>query len=143
MALTKKTILEFENPTEKTSGLVNGNDTYYLNAMLVFDGSTGYLTVPSDAAALEVAGVYDGNNDDGVDNEYVVASGQHPRVGLKLGKVWIPFSGAAQTDVGDIMYVADDETLTKTAGSKTIGYRALDFKTGFIQIDLRKPIKLS
>lgn len=143
MALSAKTVLEFEGATEKASGLVVGNDTYYRGALLVLDGADGYVKVPSDAAALECAGVYNGKNEAGVDYEYAVASGSHPRIELDVGKVWVPFSGAALTDVGDIAYIADDSTLTKTAGSKTIGYRVKDYKSGYLLIDLRQPIKLS
>ena len=88
-------------------------------------------------AATMVAGIVTGTYGEGV-RDAAYAVGTTPVRGrVKRGKVWLPFSGAAQTDVGLPFYFADDQTITKTAGSKTLGCYALDFKTGFILLDLR------
>jgi hypothetical protein len=142
MSLSAKRVLVFDEPVEKISDLAAESDTYYKGMLLCWEAA-GYLVPPSDAAALEVAGVYNGRSELGVDDALVVGSGEHPRLELERGRVRIPFSGAAQTDVGDLAYVADDTTLTKTAGSKTIAYRVEDFETGYLWIDIRRPIKLS
>lgn len=146
MALSAGRVVEFDGQPEKVSMLLDENDTYYRGGIMVVDGSDGYAKVPSDAAALEGAGILTGRFEGGVtDYAHVVASGAFPRAEMLKGRTWLPVTGstAAQGDVGDIVYLADDQNLTKSAGSKTIGYRVLDFKTGFLLIDLRQPIKLS
>lgn len=143
MSLSAKRILEHEGPGEYIEPKCAGNDTYYHGAILAFD-SNGYVAPPTDAAAIYGAGIYDGKAEDGVDDyAYAVASGSHPRLRIRRGKTWIPFSGAVQSDCGELVYLADDETVTQTAGSKTIAYTVLDFKTGYVLIDFRNPIKVS
>jgi len=115
-----------------------GNDTYYEGAMLIIDAD-GYAAVPSDTAGLLPIGVYSGRQG----QSFAVASGSHDRIEVLRGKCWVAFSGAAQSDVGELFYVSDDNTLTQTAGSKTIGFRALDFKTGYVLIDFAFPIDLT
>jgi hypothetical protein len=138
MALSAAVNREFVGEFEEIAPKVTGNDTYYKGAILCFD-SDGYAGVPSDTAALFIAGIVSGQYEGGVrDDTYAVASGSHPRAVLKRGKVWLPFSGAAQSDVGEIFYVSDDGTLTQTAGSKTVGLVALDFKTGYLLFDIRQ-----
>lgn len=140
--LTAPRTLEFVGVQEEMAPRVAASDTYYKGGVLVF--TSGYAAAPTDAANLEVAGILSGDYGDGFrDNALVVASGSTPRARLFKGKVWLPVSGAAQTDVGVIHYVADDQTMTKTAGSKTVGYRALDFKTGYLLFDLRAPDRIA
>lgn len=142
MALSAARIVEFEGVQQERSCLVGDDDTFYKGAMLVLNG--GYAVVPTDAANLEVAGIVSGVYDGGVrDNALVVAASAHPRAKLFKGCAWMPISGCAQTDVGTIHYAADDGTMTKTAGSKTVGYRALDFKTGYLLFDFRQPDRIA
>lgn len=143
MALSAKRTLEFEGPAEYIEPKAAASDTYYRGAILTFN-TDGYAAVPSDGAAQYPAGIVMGQAEGGVrDYAYEVGSGENPRLRLYRGRVWIPFSGAAQTDVGELVYIADDETVTQTAGSKTIAFQVLDFKTGYVLIDLRAPIKVS
>lgn len=135
-ALTASRTLEFVGEQDEISPKVAASDTYYKGALLCYDAN-GYAAVPTDAAALFpagiVTGVFEGGNRD---DAYEVGS-TAVRAVLKRGKVWLPFSGAAQTNVGEVFYIADDGTLTQTAGSKTVGLVALDFKTGYLLFDLR------
>lgn len=143
MALSAARFLEFEGQPEYIEPKCGGNDTFYRGAVLIFDAN-GYVSVPTDAAALFAAGVFTGKAEGGVsDDAYAVASGSYPRLRLARGKVWLPFSGAAQSDVGEIFYLSDDGTLTQTAGSKTVGYVALDFKAGYLLFDLRVPDRIA
>lgn len=136
-ALTAARQLEFVGAQEEISPKVAASDVYYKGALLVFDAD-GYAAAPSDTAALFPAGIVTGIYDDGDRSDAKsVGSSDHPRARLLRGKVWLPFSGAAQADVGEIFYIADDGTLTQTAGSKTVGLVALDFKTGYLLFDLR------
>lgn len=126
------------NPTEQNALAAAGNDTYFKGAMLVANAN-GYADVPSDAANLRPIGVYTGIAEDGVrDAAYEVASGAHPKLVVESGRIWIAHSAAAQTDVGELFYLADDATLTQTAGSKTWVVPAVDFRTGYLLIDFSK-----
>jgi hypothetical protein len=140
MALSAERLLEFVGEQEEISPLITASVTYYTGGVLVY-AATGYAAKPTDTAALYPAGILTGIYQDGVRDDAYAPGAVNVRAVLKRGKVWIPFSGAAQTDVGLLFYLADDNTLTKTAGSKTIAFPALDFKTGFVLIDLRVPIK--
>jgi len=142
MALTAARVLEFEGPPEYIEPKVAASDTYYRGMILNF--LSGHAAAPTDGAAQYPAGVVDGKFENGVqDYAYVVASGANPRARLARGQVWLPLSGAAITDVGTLCYIADDTSLTKSAGSKTVAYEGLDFKTGYILVDLRHPIKVA
>jgi hypothetical protein len=137
MALTAAIEREFVGVQDIISPKLAASDTYYKGAILCFD-TDGYAAVPTDAAGLYPAGIVTGVYEAGVkDDAYVVASATYPRAELKRGKVWLPFSGAAQSDVGELFYVSDDGTLTQTAGSKSIAIVAIDFKTGYLLFDLR------
>lgn len=141
-ALTAAITREFAEEQEEWSPRVGASDTYYKGAVLVFN--SGYAVVPTDAANLEVAGIVAGVYSDGDRTDAkVCGASDTPRALLKRGKVWMPVSGAAQTDVGTIHYVADDATMTKTAGSKTVGYRAIDFKTGYLMFDFDQPDRIA
>jgi hypothetical protein len=141
-ALTAARDVEFEGEQEEISPKVAASDIYYKGGILVY--TSGYAAAPSDAANLEVAGVESGIWEDGdrVDAKTIAAS-TYTRQKLRRGKVWIPVENCAQTDVGVIHYVLDDSTMTKTASSKTVGYRALDFKTGKLLFDFRNPDRIA
>lgn len=141
--LSASRILEFVGVQQELSPKVTASVTYYKGGLLVLKPTTGYAAKPTDTANEEVAGIVTGVFEDGVrDDAYAVGTVQKRAV-LKKGKVWLPVSGAAITDVGVIHYAADDQTMTKTAGNKTVGYRALDFKTGFLLFDLGQPDRIA
>lgn len=135
--------LEFVGQQEEMSPKITVSVTYYKGGLLVLDPSTGYGLKPTDAANSEVAGIVTGVYEGGVRDDAYAMGTTAMRAVLKKGKVWLPVSGCAITDVGVIHYVADDQTMTKTAGNKTVGYRALDFKTGYLLFDLRKPDRIA
>ena len=135
MALTAKVKREFVGPQEVLSIMTAGNDTYYEGALLQIDAD-GYADVPSDTAALPPAGVYSGRQG----AAKAVASGSHTRIEMLRGKCWVAFTGAAQSDVGELFYLSDDNTLTQSASSKTWGVLALDFKAGYALVDFANPV---
>lgn len=140
--LSAPRVLEFVGEQEEFSARVAASVTYYKGGLLAI--ISGYANKPTNTAALYPAGIVAGVYEGGLrDDALVVPSGSTPRALLKRGKVWLPFSGAAQTDVGLLFYIADDQTISKTAGSKTVGFVAEDFKDGYVLIDLRKPITVS
>lgn len=137
MALTAGRKLEFVGAQDEISPTFLASDTYYEGALLILDAA-GYASVPTDTAALPIAGIvkgyYEGGG--GGDDAFVMPSTAVRGV-IMRGRVWLPFSGAAQSDVGEFFYAADDGTLTQTASSKTVAIVALDFKTGYLLFDLR------
>lgn len=136
MALSARVFREFVGEQDEISPKFAASDTYYKGAILCYDAN-GYAAVPTDAAALFPAGIVAGIYEGGIHDDAYAMGSTAMRGVLKRGKVWLPFSGAAQTNVGEIFYIADDGTLTQTAGSKTVGLVALDFKTGYLLFDLR------
>lgn len=138
-ALSAATTRKFVGVQEEISPKVAASDIYYKGAILCFD-SSGYAAVPTNTAALHVAGIVSGSFEEGVvDNAYTVASATYPRATLYRGKVWLPLASIAQTDVGKYAYISDDNTLTQTAGSKTVVFVILDADTtnDLALIDLR------
>jgi hypothetical protein len=137
-ALSAPTTRKFEGPTNQISPRVAASDTYYRGAILCFAAS-GLAAVPTDAAALFPAGIVTGEFEGGErDYSKVVGSGETPRAVLDRGKVWLPLASAAQTDVGEYAYIADDGTLTQTAGTKTVVLVILDvdIDNGLVLVDL-------
>ena len=137
MALTARVIREFVGEQDEIQGLFADSDIYYAGGLYIVDAN-GKAAVPSDTADLIPLGVFTGKSSDGDSVEAKTISTSNTIKGLfKRGLIWLPFSGAAQSDVGEIFYISADDTLTQTAGSKTVGLRALDFKTGYLLFDLR------
>ena len=137
MALSAARILGFKGPQDEVDLLFADSDTYYLGGLYIVDAN-GKAAVPSDTADLIPIGIFTGKSDDGdsVEDKVIGASNAVKGV-FQRGLVWLPFTGAAQSDVGEIFYISADDTLTQTAGSKTVGLRALGFKTGYLLFDLR------
>ena len=131
-AASKRT---FVGKTDYLSIATAGNDTYYEGAMLIID-TDGYAAIPADTADEPPIGIYSGRQG----QSFAVASGSHDRIEMEIGKVWVAFSGAAQSDVGELFYLTDDNTLTQTAGSKTWGVLALDYKSGYVLVDFANPV---
>jgi len=139
MALSAKTTRKFVGIPEEISPKVAASDTYYKGAILCANGD-GYAAVPSDTAAIFPLGIVSGSWEGGiVDNAYAVGAATYPRATLYRGKVWLPLTSAAQTDVGEYVYISDDNALTQTAGSKTVVMVVLDVNTADAEVlvDLR------
>jgi hypothetical protein len=138
-ALSAATYRKFHGHQDEISAPVGASDTYYLGAVLTF-AADGYASVPTDAASLFPAGVVIGDYEDGDKTDAkVVGSSEHPRAILRRGKVWLPLASVAETDRGEVAYLADDNTLTQTAGSKTVQLVILDVDTDndLALVDLR------
>jgi hypothetical protein len=138
-ALSAPTTRKYHGHQDEISAPLAAEDTYYRGAVLAFDGD-GYAGVPGDNAGSFAAGVVTGEFEDGdKTDEKVVAASSHPRAILRRGKVWLPFASVAETKRGEIAYIANDNTLTQTAGSKTVSYVILDVDTtnDLALIDLR------
>jgi hypothetical protein len=143
MELSAARLLEFVGGQEELKIKLTASLTYYKGAMIVLKPTTGYGALPTDTAAEEAVGVLTGFYENGVRDDAYAPGAVNVDAIVKRGKVWLAVSGCAQTDVGKIYYPSDDNTMTTTAGTKTVGLRALAFKTGFLLFDLRNSIKVA
>ncbi len=130
MALSADRLLEFSGVVESVAVKLTASVAYYKGGIVQFDASTGYAKKPADVAGEFPFGVL----------KKAYASSAAVQDGeVLVGKIWVPFSGAAQADVGDWIYASDDATLTKTpptnAGPAGI---VVGFKTGYVLVDFRK-----
>jgi len=101
-------------------GGVAASATIYKNTMLMWN-ATGYLTPMTDASGNVFAGVSDG---DAVGGD---ASGNVRIKYWRKGAFEFVNASAAITLNGDLMYPADDPTVTGTAGTKTCVGRAVKY----------------
>lgn len=137
MALTAKRTIEYKGQQDEVDLLFADSDIYYPGGLYIVDAD-GKAAVPSDTADLIPIGIFTGVTDDGDRSDAKTIGASNTIKGVfKRGKVWLPFTGAAQSDVGEIFYISADDTLTQTAGSKTVGIRAIGFKTGYLLFDLK------
>ncbi len=137
MALTAKRELTYKGNQDVIDLLFADSDIYYPGGLYIVDAD-GKAAVPSDTADLIPVGIFTGETDDGDRSDAKTIGATNTIKGVfKRGKVWLAFSGAAQSDVGEIFYISADDTLTQTAGSKTVGLRAIGFKTGYLLFDLK------
>lgn len=141
MALSARRTYETVGPTVRIPGKAEESDTYYPGAILAYNAD-GFLAVPGDNATDVPAGVYTGYGVDIDTGTLVVGAGSNPDIEVERGLVWVPYSSAAQTLVGTVIYVADDETLTGTAGSKIWGVPVVGFKTGYLLVDFANPTRV-
>lgn len=145
MALSAKVSREYMGEQDAITGVFADSDTYYAGAILAF--SSGKLTVAATAEDQPIAGIFTGVCDDGdrVDAK-VIGSSNTVKGEVKRGKVWLPHTGAAQTDVGKFFVNSSDDAMVDvpaTATNEYIAYVALDFKTGYLLFDLRAPIHVT
>jgi len=117
--------------TEILHGKLTESDTYYKGAMVQFDKTTGLVKVAADVAGEGVVGVLKAGQ--------VVGAGVNPDCEIERGKIWIPHTGAAVTDVDTFVHAADDgDILLMAAQVGDPCGRVLDWKTGFLLIDFRQ-----
>jgi len=94
-------------PTEIIRVKMTTNDIYYKGAIVNVTAAGGLGIVASDTANQ---GAFSG-----VVAKYLDNTGKTEYVEVEVGKIWIPFSSAAQADVGDYVYATADDTIAKTA----------------------------
>ena len=137
MALTAKISREYKGDQDELDLLFADSDIYYAGGIYIVDAD-GKAAVPSDTASLIPMGIFTGVSDAGDRTDALtIAASNTVKGSFKRGLVWLPFATAAQADVGEYFYISADDTLTQTAGSKTVSITALGFKTGYLLFDLR------
>jgi hypothetical protein len=121
---------ETSGRTEVLHGILPSGTSFYKGALIQFDAATGKVKKPADVAGEYGVGI--------LTRDYL-DTGADRDCEIETGKVWVPFASAAQTDVGDWVFLTDDQTITKTAltngGPAGI---AVDFKTGALLVDFRR-----
>lgn len=139
--LTAKRTWKTKGPTRLLAGLPAASTTFYAGELLVANAS-GLLEKPTDAATKIPMGIFTGEGVDAVngDDFLTTPSSGQGKITVETGWIWCPFASAAQADVGDVFYLADSATVTKTAGSKTIGLRCLEFMAGYVLLDFDHPL---
>jgi hypothetical protein len=138
--LTSKRLLEWVGEVDEISPRCTNSTTFYKGGLLTFN-SSGFADKPTDASSQYVAGIFAGQTEGGCrDDAFVTLSGENPRIRLLRGMVWLPFSGATQSNVGEIFFIEDDQTITKTAGTRNVKLIAIDFKPGFLLFDIRNAL---
>lgn len=112
--------------TERADGLAAAGNTIYKGSLLVW--ASGLLEPGSDAVGKTFAGVALRNNSPSFGPTAVTLATD--RLEYETGKLWIPDAAAAQTDVGQLLYVADNGSLVLTGASvkKVIAGRCIDYK---------------
>jgi hypothetical protein len=131
MALSADRDYSTSGTTEMIHGVLTPSVTYYKGGLVQFDAATGKVKKPADVAGEYGIGI--------LKRGYVAPASPAMDCEIEIGKIWIPFAGAALTDVGDPVYLTDDGTITKTAltNGGAIGV-AMDFKTGYLLVDTRR-----
>jgi hypothetical protein len=142
MALTARALREYVGESDEISGVLADSDIYYAGGILSF--ASGKLTNAATAQNQAIAGIFTGKTSDGDSQEAKTIGASNAIRGIvKRGKVWLPHSGAAITDVGGLFVASADDAMVDvpaTATHRYIAYQALDFKAGVLLFDLRNPV---
>jgi len=129
MALTEDRNYETCGPCVVYEIEAGGADTLYKGA-LVNVGTDGYVKVAADVANEVCLGV--------MKKQHVADGSSHEKVPIETGLIWIPHSGAAQTDVGALFYATGDDTLADTASNVKAAGLCVGWKSGYLLIDFRQ-----
>ena len=143
MALTARVIREFVGEQDEDNVLLADSDIYYAGG-IVCNSSGKAANIAAVAESQFALGILTGEYDDGDRVEAkTIGSSNTIRAKVKRGKVWLPHGSAAITDVGGLFTPDTDNSLAdvpSTANKRYYGYIALNFKTGYVLVDLRNPI---
>lgn len=129
MALTADYEYEVRGQNEFNKYRAGAADTLYKGAMVNI-GTDGYIKVAADVASESPAGV--------VVLQHVADGSSHDEIEIENGRIWIPHTGAAQTDVGQLFYATADDTLADSATNVSAFGLCIDWKSGYLLIDTRK-----
>jgi hypothetical protein len=144
MALTAKVIREFVGEQDQISVHLADSDTYYAGGILVEDTGEGAFIDSADEDQ-PILGILTGQYSDGDRTDAkVIGSSNTIKAKVKRGKVWLPHSSAAQTDVGALFVPDSDNSMADvptTANKRYIAYMALDYDSDKgLLFDLRNPM---
>jgi len=126
MALTAD--YEYESrPLNKFDKFRAGAADVLYKGAIVNIGTDGYLKVAADVASEVPIGV--------MVEQHVSDGSAHEEVRVERGRIWLPHTGAAQTDVGALFYATADDTLADSATNVGPLGLCVDWKSGYLLID--------
>jgi hypothetical protein len=127
MALTKDYEYEIKGSLTIQDFVIGAADVLYKGA-IVNIGTDGKIKVAADVAGERPAGLM---------KEQVDYDGVAPLRGEVInGRIWIPYAGAAQSDVGGKFFATADDTIATSAVNVTVPIGVcLDWKAGYVLID--------
>jgi len=144
MALTAKVQRTYVGQQDSLAFQLAGSDTYYAGGIVVnASGKAGFASAIAENQAI--LGILTGEYDDGdrVDAKVIGSSNTIKGV-TKRGKVWLPHSGAAITDIG-LLFTPDTDNsvdaVPTTADKRYVGYMCIGYDSvkGLL-FDLRVPL---
>ncbi len=103
-------------------------DELYKGAMVNI-GTDGYIKVAADVASEVPIGV--------VKKKHTADGAAHEKIAIEGGMIWLPHSGAAQTDVGALFFATADDTLADSATNVKAFGLCVGWKAGYLLIDTR------
>lgn len=118
MALSADRGYKVQGASEVLRAKLTASTTIYKGSILAIDPSTGLAVKAADTANFTPCGV--------AKFGVVAASGENPDIEIETGKIWIPFSSAAQADLDDFIYATADDTVAKTATNANPCGRVVD-----------------
>ena len=146
MALTAKVTRNYRGEQDVIDILLADSDTYYPGAILA--AVSGKAAVAVTAEIQQVLGIFTGETDDGDRSDgKVIGASNTVKAVLKRGKVWLPHTGAAQTDVGLIFVNSSDDEMVPapaTAATTYYGYECIGYDSSLgLLFDLRNVISVT
>lgn len=126
MALTADYEYKTNGVTKITAIEAGAADTLYKGA-IVNIGTDGYIKVAADVADEIPIGV--------MTKQHVADGSAHEKVEVESGRIWLPHTGAAQTDVGQLFYATADDTLADSATNVGPLGLCVGWDTGLLLID--------
>jgi len=144
MALTAEVKRTFVGEQDEIAFQLADSDTYYAGGIVCnSSGKAAFIAaVAENQYALGIlTGIYD--DGDRVD-EKVIGSSNTVKAVVKRGKVWLPHSGAAVTDIGGLFTPDSDNSMDDvpaTANKRYIGYVCIGYDSDKgLLFDLRNPM---
>ncbi|MCK4814359.1 hypothetical protein KA005_01200 [bacterium] len=144
MALTAKVTRTYVGQQDSLPFVLADSDTYYAGG-IVCNSSGKAAFISAVAENQSILGILTGEYDDGdrVDAKVIGASNTVKAV-TKRGKIWLPHSGAAITDIG-LFFTPDSDNsmdaVPATAAKRYIGYECIGYDSSLgLLFDLRVPV---
>lgn len=144
MALTARVTRTFVGDQDTFDVQLADSDIYYAGGIVC--NSSGKAAFISEGAEKQMAlGILTGEYDDGdrVDAK-TIGSSNTIKARIKRGKVWLPHSGAAVTDIGGLFTPDSDNSMAdvpSTAKKRYYGYICIGYDSSLgLLFDLRNPV---
>lgn len=145
MALTAKIARTYKGQQDEIDLLLADSDTYYAGGIVCnSSGKAAFISAIAENQAI--LGILSGEYDDGdrVDAKVIGSSNTIRAARVKRGKVWLPHSGAAVTDVGGLFTPDSDNSMDDvpaTATKRYVGYMCIGYDSSLgLLFDLRAPL---